>query len=103
MFSINGYDWNVMFVPSKHPMLHRADGTLTVGTTDLNSQCIYLSDKLRGSFLKKVFTHEVCHALMFSYSIFINRNAEEWVCDFVASHGEEIITTANDVFYEMAG
>ena len=103
MFNINGYEWSVEFVSSKHPMLLISNNLYTVGTTDLHSQTIYLSNKLRGSFLKKVFTHEVCHALMFSYSIFINRDAEEWVCDFVASHGEEIITTANDVFYEMAG
>ena len=53
---------------------------------------------LSGEFLRKVITHEVCHASMFSYGIFVDIETEELICDFIASNGREIFEIADELF-----
>ena len=53
---------------------------------------------LSGEFLRNVITHEVCHASMFSYGIFVDIETEELICDFIASNGREIFEIADELF-----
>lgn len=52
-FIINNRMWHIEFVNAASEKLHRSDGSLTVGVTDGNDDCVYLSDLLSGAFLKK--------------------------------------------------
>ena len=98
MFTINGYDWNIVFCRRGSEELRRSDGSITVGVTDWNDRTVYLSDMLKGAFLRKVFIHEVCHCAVFSYGISLSLEQEEFLCDFVASYGDEIFRIVDDLF-----
>ena len=98
MFIINGIEWNVVFSRPNSAQLARSDGSLTVGMTDWKQRTIFLSDALYGTFLRKVFIHEVCHAACFSYDIQMDIEQEEFLCDFVATYGDEIFQIVDAVF-----
>ena len=98
MFTINGIEWNIEFCNPYDDNLRRSDGSLTVGVTDWKKRTVFLSDMLRGAFLRKVFIHEVCHTAVFSYGIDLDIEQEEFLCDFVASFGDEIFAIVDDMF-----
>lgn len=98
MFVINGVKWDILFIAPQSDKLRRSDGSLTCGVCDFGDKCIYLSDMLRGAFLRKVYIHEVCHAAVFSYSINLDIGQEEFLCDFIASFGDEIFAIVDDLF-----
>lgn len=98
MFTMNGYQWDVVFVRSNSPELQRSDGSITVGMTDWNKRTVFLSNALRGAFLRKVFIHEVCHVACFSYGISIDIDQEEFLCDFIATYGDEIFGVVDNLF-----
>lgn len=90
-FVINGFRWDVVFVSSKSEKLHRSDGFLTVGVTDWNDGCVYLSNALRGAFLEKVLCHELTHCFCFSYDIHIPIEEEEFMADWLSVYGKDLI------------
>ena len=98
LFVINGIRWEVLFCRPNSDNLRRSDGSMTVGVTDFNTRCVYLSELLRGPFLRKVFIHEVCHAAVFSYGIHIGIEEEEFLCDFVSTYGDEIFHVVDEAF-----
>ena len=98
MFTMNGIDWSVRFVNPQSDKLRRSDGSLTCGVCDFSDRRIYLSDMLQGGFLRKVYIHEVCHAAIFSHSINLDIRQEEFLCDFIASFGDEIFAIVDDLF-----
>lgn len=98
MFTINGIEWDVVYVDPFSNDLHRSDGTLTVGVCDLELKTIFISNMLQGKFLRKVLLHETCHAAMFSYSIFLTIEQEELFCDLLATYGDEIVSIVDDMF-----
>ena len=101
MFVINGIEWDIKFVSPNSPNLRRSDGSVTCGVCDFRDRCIYLSDMLQGAFLRKVYIHEVCHAAVFSYSISIDLLQEEFLCDFIATYGDEIFAIVDDLFMAL--
>lgn len=101
MFMMNGIDWSVRFVNPQSDKLRRSDGSLTCGVCDFSDRCIYLSDMLQGGFLRKVFIHEVCHSAVFSYEISMSVEQEEFLCDFVATFGDEIFEVVDSLFMAL--
>lgn len=102
-FDMNGYVWQVKIVQANSNDLCRSDGTITVGVTDSSQLTIYLSNRLRGAFLRKVMLHEFTHALMFSYDYRLTLQEEEFVCDFLASNTDEVIFKVDEILnYEMS-
>lgn len=97
MFSINNVDWDIQFVSQSSPKLRRSDNSVTVGVTDWNNRCIYLSDMLQGTFLERVLCHELTHCVCFSWNISIPLETEEWLCSFMSEHGKEIIYLLDDL------
>lgn len=91
MFTINGQKWNLEFVNSDDPILTRSDGSQTVGVTVKNNHTIYISDDIRGDFLKTVLTHELCHAYCISYNIYLPIEYEEVFCNLIADYGDNIL------------
>ena len=96
-YILNGYLWRIHFINSNSDLLRRSDGTLTVGMCDGNTCDIYLSDKLRGGFLRKVLLHEVCHSAVFSFGIELSIDEEERLCDFVATYCDDIVGTVDNM------
>lgn len=101
MFTINNVKWNIKFVPPKHPMLYRSDGSVTVGMCDNETRIIYIDSTLTGRFLKKVLCHELTHAAMFSYGVELSIEQEEILADLIATYGEEIIIITNTIFTKL--
>jgi len=101
VFTINGIIWDVVFVPPNSNKLRRSDNSVTCGVCDFGDRCIYLSDMLQGAFLRKVFIHEVCHSAVFSYSISLSISQEEFLCDFIATYGDEIFSIVDDLFMAL--
>lgn len=101
MFEINGVRWDIVFVPPNSPNLRRSDGSITCGVCDFGDRCIYISNALQGAFLRKVYIHEVCHAAVFSYSIELSLPQEEFLCDFIATYGDEIFAIVDDLFMAL--
>lgn len=101
MFYINGEYWKIIAAPSDDEKLRRSDGGFTVGVCDNNDKAIYLNSELEGDFLKKVLCHEITHAAMFSYDVFLTIFQEELVADLMATYGEQIIDITDDVFMSI--
>jgi len=110
-FELNGHTWDVIFVePHDHRLVDRT-GEIRVATTDPKTRCIYLSQDLHGTFLRKVLIHELSHCAMVSYDLLgdIHRmtkqrywvEAEEWVCNFLADYSFDLLSIANDILLEV--
>lgn len=97
MFEINGIQWDVVLVNPNSDNLRRSDGSITVAVTDWNDKCIYMSNKLKGGFLRRVMAHELVHCFCFSYSIHIPIAQEEFIADWVATYGEDLIYLLDDI------
>ena len=102
MYKINGITWYMIRVRSDSPMLMRSDGSITVGMCDRETQTIYISDALRGRFLRKVILHEICHSAMFSHGIDMSVDQEELFCDLLSTYGDEIIAITDSVFKALS-
>lgn len=100
-YTINGVEWNVVYVDPASVELMRSDYSRTVGMCDGNRNCIFLSNSLRGPFLRKVLIHEICHSAVFSYGINIDIQQEEFLCDFIATFGDEIFSVVDDIFQAL--
>lgn len=101
MITINEIGWKVKFVHPWDEMLIREDGVRTLGMCDRDTKTIYLAENLEGSMLKKVICHELVHAAMFSYNVYLSLEQEEVIADIIATYGEEIINITNKVFYKL--
>lgn len=97
MFQINGYNWNIVFVEPFSDYLRRSDGSLTVGVTDFPKRTVFLSDLLKGTFLRKVLCHELVHCFCFSYNITLAIEEEERMADFISLYGTDLIYLLDDL------
>ena len=72
MININGEDWRVMIVSSNHPSIQRPNGSFTLGCCDDNEKEICIVEGLTDFYFKKVLSHELVHACMFSYNVLLD-------------------------------
>ena len=98
MFSINGEQWRLLFVPQNHVALLKPNGKFAIGACDDYTKTIYLDKSLTGDYLKKVMCHEITHAAMFSYNISLSLQQEELIADLMSTFGDEIIDITNMLF-----
>ena len=97
MFVINGLEWDIVWVNANSSDLMRSDGSITVGMTDFNTKCIYLSNKLKGSFLRRVMAHELCHCFCFSYDVYMPIEEEERLANWISLYGTELVYLLDDL------
>lgn len=97
MFEINGHSWNIEFVPVTSPFLTRSDGSQSVGVTDANTSTVYLSNRLKGAFLRRVTAHELCHCFCFSFNIHMPMEQEEYMADWISLHGADLVYLLDDL------
>ena len=79
----------------------RSDGSFTIGMTDGNARKIYIFDGLNAEKLEQVLSHEICHAICFSYDIFLPIEQEEFLCEFVSKHGREVFYLLDDFLQKI--
>lgn len=101
MFSINGEEWNIVKVSEYHPYLYRSDNTLSIAATDNTTKTIYINENVKGALLWKVLCHEITHAAMFSYNVYLTIEQEELLADLIATYGDEIILITNKIFNKI--
>lgn len=102
---MNGDVWKPVLVDPDDDRLVDRTGSRRVATTDPYSKCVYLSKDLSGRFMHTVLLHEVGHCALHSYGLLdsLHRivpeeywvDVEEWVCNYLADQGKEIIHAAN--------
>lgn len=100
-FRINNIEWQIVFVNPFSDDLRRSDRTLTLGVTDMPKRSVFLSNALTGALLRKVLAHELCHTLCFSYNIHIPIEQEEFLADWVATYGTEVIYLLDELMQTM--
>lgn len=93
---INGYEWELIWTHNQKD-LSRSDGSLTLGVTDTKTMCIYIYDKLSVEMNQKVLIHELVHAWIFSYGIYIPLDQEEFICSFIDTYGIDIMDKADEI------
>lgn len=93
MFTINGITWKIVFVEPGNDELRRSDSSLTCGVTDFNKRTVFLSNLLRGRFLKRVVAHELCHCYCFSNNCYMEIEEEERLADWVSLYAEDLVDT----------
>lgn len=98
MININGEIWRVLLVSPNHPQLQRTDGSWSIGACNDFTKSIYLNEELNTHMLKKVLSHELTHAAMFSYNVELSLEQEELFADLIATYGQEIICKTNLFF-----
>ena len=97
MFEINGIQWQIEWVSAYSSDLMRSNGSYTVGMTDWDKQTVYLAKGLKGAFLRKVLAHELVHCFCFSYSVYIPVEQEEFMANWVATYGDELMYLLDDL------
>ena len=112
-FSLNGDIWVPVPVDEADPRLIDRTGTLRVATTDPSTRRVYLSRALRGESLRTVMLHEVGHCALHSYGLLESLHrvvperdwvaVEEWVCNYLADQGAEIMHAAGVALGAPAG
>ena len=103
MFNINGVGWYLKRVSPNHPKVRRQNGKYALAACDDSTKTIYLSWNIPDWKLKKVLCHEITHAAMFSYEVYMTVDQEELVADLIATYGEEIIDVTNRIFNKIKG
>lgn len=101
MFQINGGTWLIKITNYNSSVFRMPNGKYTVGVCDDKIKTIYLSNRLKGSLLKKVLCHELVHAAMFSYNVELDYEQEELIANLIATYGEEIIQKTNEIFRRL--
>lgn len=111
-FTMNGIFWRIKFVSPNSDMLVDRTRYFRLATTDPETYTIYLSRKLKGSMLTKVFLHELGHCTMISYGLLDEIHSkvdpqywvymEEWICNFIADYGLGIFKTAYRILGDKA-
>ena len=82
--------WYIVFVPSNSFVLYRSDGSLSLAMCDDDTKTIYISNQIKGNFLRKVFCH-----------VNLTVDQEELLADLVATYGYEIIYITNEIFRKL--
>ena len=101
MFNINGEYWRVLLVPPHHFGLLTSDGKFTLGACDDSDKIIYIANNLSNYKTEIVLCHEITHAAMFSYNIYLTLGQEELLANLIAHYGDEIIDIKDEVFSKI--
>lgn len=98
-FTVNGNTWVVKFVRLADKNLRRSDGSFTLGICDNNIKTIFIANNQSDYKTEHILCHEITHAICFEYNIILPIDTEEWLCNFMADHGKEIIYILDDLLY----
>lgn len=103
MFKINGIHWKIYYTNPDDINLMKPDGTYALGCCDNATQIIYVNKMLDKQKLWDVICHEIVHAVMFSYNIFLTEDEEERLANIITLYAEEILAITNILFNRKKG
>ena len=103
MVKINGDDWKIVLTSSNHPALLKPDNSYTLGCCDNKLKKIFIVEGLTDAYFKKVVSHELVHACMYSYDVELDDYQEEILADLIATYGSEIMNISNSIFCRLRG
>ena len=102
---VNGDVWRVRLVDPGDPRLVDRTGSPCLATTDPLARTVCISREVEGDLLGRVVRHEAAHCAMISYDLTYQLRkmlpesawipAEEWVCNFLADYGPEVVHAAS--------
>ena len=95
---INGMEWRICLVSPLHPVLITPWKTQALGVCDKFNCTIYLNNSLSPRKTKEVLCHEIAHAYLFSYNIYLSYYEEELIADLITSYGNNIIKNTNKIY-----
>lgn len=103
MFTINGITWNILFVNPYSPILYDYyNNVQSVAATNYLNHTIYIANDIDDAFLIKILKHELYHCYEFSNIAYdLPTYYEEYVADFIATYGEELINIVYDVYEQL--
>lgn len=91
VMTINGISWAIFFVDKSHSALTDDNSEQDIyGITFYRTCEIYIDRELPKELMRQTVTHELVHALRFSYGECIDLENEEKICDFIAAHFDEL-------------
>lgn len=91
--TINHLTWDVYFVDKNHEKLVDEDGKQDAYGITLFRECeIYIDAELPSGMLRRTITHELVHAIAFTYGVHLDKVDEEEICEFIASIFDELKT-----------
>lgn len=102
MFIINDTYWNLVFCNPRSNNLRTSEGDYVLGMCDNNVKTVYVADNLTDSKTEHVICHELTHCVCFEYGISIPIETEEWLCNFMADYGKEIIYVLEDLLLAIS-
>ena len=97
--NVNGVEWKFLFVNPEDYNLINNQGKYTLGMTDNNIHCVFISNNIYGKLLYNVLCHELCHVYIFSYNIYMDVEDEEHLAQFIADYGKWIISDTNELLH----
>lgn len=97
-FTVNNHKWRLQLVRPSSENLRRSDGSYTFGVTDNSVKTVFVMENMSDYMTERVICHELTHCICFEYGISIPIQTEEWLCNFMADHGKEIIYLLDDLF-----
>ena len=100
MLMINNIPWKIKPVIGDDRGLIR-DGKYYIGMTDFLTRTIYINNNLYGEQLYKVLCHEIVHAFMFSYDLYLDEQQEEKLANFIAEYGRDIVNNTDWIIKEL--
>lgn len=79
----------------------RSVGQVLERVCDITINIIYLDKHLHGAFLEKVLCHELCHVFCFSYHIHMGLEQEEFLANWIATYGRDVIELLDNILYTI--
>lgn len=98
MFAINGEWWQIVLVMPYDVALFMPNGNYALGACNDATKTIYISNALHGEMFEQVLCHELVHASMFAYNIWLEHDEEELIAEIISVFGEEIIDITDMMF-----
>ena len=102
MFTINGEWWTIVLVMPYDVALLMPNGKYALGACNDDTKTIYISNALYDEMFEQVLCHELVHASMFAYSIWLEHHEEELIAEIISVFGEEIIDITDIMFDKIS-
>ena len=98
--TVNGYDFNVNFVSSRHPEMdilrdNSEDKIEVLGSTKVVSGEVFIRNDMNERTTKSTINHELTHVFAFCYGV--KFTDEESVCDFIGAYLETMKTLSDAI------
>ncbi len=103
VFCIKNKKWKIEFKPTgdEYLIMHKAP---CIAQLFKQTRTIYFDENLLKDYeeLRETLTHELVHAFIMTYAISHKQfRDEEFICEFIAVYGQDIISLANDLIDKL--